>query len=94
MTNALRMVIWATAGLLVSAGWGFYFAAANKDIPVGLIVSALATLTQPAVAVFVYLNPHFQVGLRAVEITNAVTYAFVGLIVETIRRSQILHFSN
>jgi hypothetical protein len=94
MTNALRMVMWASAGFLVSVGWGFYFAATNKDIPVRLIVSALATLTQPAVAIFVHFSPHSLFGLRAVEIANAVTYAFVGLIVKTIRRSQILHFSN
>jgi len=94
MRSGLRIIIWASAGFLVSAGWGLYFAATNKDIPIGLIVYALATLTQPTVAVFVYFNPHTLFGLRAVEIANAATYAFVGLIVETIRRSQILHTSN
>jgi hypothetical protein len=90
MRSGLRTITWGSAGFLVSAGWGFHFAATNKDIPIGLIAYALATLTQPTVAVFVYFNPHSLFGLRAVEIANAVTYAFVGLNVETIRRSQIL----
>jgi len=78
--------MWASAGFLVSAGWGFYFATTNKAIPIRLIVDALARLTQPAAAVVLYFNPHYLLGLRAVAIANAVTYAFVGLIVETIRR--------
>jgi hypothetical protein len=78
--------MWASAGFLVSAGWGFYFATTNKAIPSRLIVDALARLTQPAAAVVLYFNPHYLLGLRAVAIANAVTYAFVGLIVETIRR--------
>jgi hypothetical protein len=94
MRNGFRILIWASAGFLVSAGWGFYFAVTNKDIPVRLTVYALAALTQPTVAVFVYFNPHYLFGLRAVEIANALTYAFVSFIVESIRRSQILHASN
>jgi hypothetical protein len=98
MRNGFRIVMWASAGFLVSAGWGFYFAAINKDIPIDihvaparaeLIVDALARLTQPAAAVVVYFNPHYLLGLRAVEIANAVTYAFVGLIVEMIRRHSL-----
>jgi hypothetical protein len=86
MRSGFRVVIWASAGFLVSAGWGFYFATTNKAIPIRLVVDALARLTQPAAAVVVYFNPHYLLGLRAVAIANAVTYAFVGLIVETIRR--------
>ena len=51
MRNGLRIVMWAGGGFLVSAVWGFYVAATNKDIPIGLIVYALASLTQPAAAV-------------------------------------------
>jgi hypothetical protein len=95
MRSGFRIVMWASAGFLISAGWGFYFAAADKDIPIGLIVYALASLTQPTVAVVVYFNPQYLLGLRAVEIANAVTYAGVGLILETIRRrSQFLDISN
>ena len=86
MRSGFRVVMWASAGFLVSAGWGSYFATTNKAIPIRLIVDALARLTQPAAAVVVYFNPHYLLGVRAVAIANAVTYAFVGLIVETIRR--------
>jgi hypothetical protein len=86
MRSGFRIVRWASAGFLISAGWGFYFAATDKDTPIGLIVYALASLTQPTVAVVVYFNPQYLLGLRAVEIANAVTYAGVGLILEMIRR--------
>ena len=78
--------MWVSVGFLVSAGWGFYFATTNKAMPIRLIVDALARLSQPAAAVVLYFNPHYLLGLRAVAIANAVTYAFFGLIVETIRR--------
>jgi hypothetical protein len=95
MRNGFKIVMWATVGLLVSAGWGFYFAAADKSIPIGPIVYALARLTEPAVAVVRYFNPHYLLGLREIAIANAVTYAFVGLIVKIIRRrSHILQISN
>jgi hypothetical protein len=95
MRNGFRIVLWSSAGFLVSAGWGFYFATANKSIPIGPIVYALSRLTEPAAAIILYFNPHYLLGLRAAEIANAITYAFVGLIVGTIRRhSQILHISN
>jgi hypothetical protein len=85
----------ATAGFLVSAGWGFYFATANKETPIGVIVDVLVRLTQPAAAAIAYLNPDYFLGLRAVAIANAVTYAFLGLIAGTIRRHfQTLHISN
>jgi hypothetical protein len=95
MRNGFRIVTWATAGFLVSAGWGFYFATADKSIPIRRIVDALTRLTQPVAAVVVYFNPDYLLGLRAVEIANAATYLLAGLVVETIRRrSQILHTSN
>ena len=86
MRSGLRIIIWASAGFLISAGWGFYFAATNKSTPIAPIVYALARLTEPAAAVVLYFNPHYLLGLRAVAIANSMTYAFVGLIVEMIRR--------
>ena len=86
MRGGFRVAMWASAGFVVSAGWGFYFATTNKAIPIRLIVDALARLTQPAAAIVLYFNPHYLLGLRAVAIANAVTYTFVGLIVQTIRR--------
>lgn len=95
MRHGFRIVLWASAGFLVSAGWGFYFAAANKAIPIGLISYALASLSQPAAGVVAHFYPHYLLGLRAVAIANALTYAFVGVIVETIRRrSQTFRTSN
>jgi hypothetical protein len=79
-----RIAIWASAGFLIAATWGIYFANANKADPIEPIVYTLARLTEPVVAVSEYLN--LPVGLRSVVVLNAATYALVGLIVETIRR--------
>jgi hypothetical protein len=80
-----RIAIWASAGYLVSGGWGLYFANADKANPIEPIVYTLARLTQPVVAITVaYFN--FPLGLRWTMVANAVTYALVGLIVETIRQ--------
>jgi hypothetical protein len=92
MRIGFRIIMWAGAGFLISAGWGFYFASANKAIPIGPIVYALTRPTLPAVALVEYLDPNYPLGLRAAVIANAATYALVGLIVETFRRrSHILH---
>ena len=92
MRIGFRIILWAGAGFLISAGWGFYYAVADKSVPIGAIVYALARLTVPAAAVVIYFDPNYLRGLRAVVIANAATYALVGLIVETIRRrSHILH---
>ncbi|HLW97726.1 MAG TPA: hypothetical protein VKR82_03700 [Candidatus Acidoferrales bacterium] len=86
MRSALiRIAAWASAGFLVSFGWGFYFATANKGIPVGPIAHTLAQLTQPAAAVVSYVNPASPLGLTWVAVTNAATYALLGLMVETVR---------
>jgi hypothetical protein len=87
--------MWATVGVVISAGWGFYFATANKDNPIGPIVSALASLTQPVVAIAVsYVYVNVPVGLTSCVIANAATYAVFGLTVETIRRYRALETSN
>jgi hypothetical protein len=87
MRNVLiRIAAWASAGFLVSVGWGFYFASANKSIPVEPAVYALAKFTQPILAVLLYLNPTSPLGLTQVVVWNAATYVLVGLIVETIRQ--------
>ena len=86
MRNILiRTAIWTSAGFLVSLGWGFYFAFTNKGIPIGPAVHALARLTQPTAAVILYLHPASALGLTWVAVANAVTYALLGLVVETIR---------
>jgi hypothetical protein len=91
----IRIATWTIAGFLVSFGWGFYFATTSKGIPIGSIVYALARLTQPTAAVILYLSPASLLGLTLVAITNAATYALLGLMVETVRRHhRPLPFSN
>ena len=77
-----RVALWAVAGLLVAAAWGFYFAAANKNIPIDPVVSFLARLTCP-IAIF---GSHFAISLYWVLVANLATYALVGAAVETLRR--------
>ena len=91
MKTGFGIFLWAAAGFFVSAGWGFYFAGANKEVPIGLLFGALARLTQPTAAVDVYFHSLPSLGLHWVEIANAITYSVIGLIVQTIRRrSQII----
>lgn len=80
-----RIVLWASTGFLVSAGWGLYFASANKALPIEPIVNAFSRLTQPIAAITVsYFD--FPRGLTSIVVENAVTYALIGLIVEAIRQ--------
>jgi hypothetical protein len=78
-----RIAVWASAGFLIAASWGLYFANADKGSPIEPPVYALAILTQPVAAIASSLK--FPVGLHWVLVANAVTYALVGLIVETLR---------
>jgi hypothetical protein len=90
-----RIAMWASAGFLVSFGWGLYFASTNKALPIEPIPYILASLTQPAAAVALYFRPALQLGLTWVVVVNAATYALLGLVVETIRRHyRSLHISN
>ena len=83
MRNVLiRIAVWASAGFLISLGWGFYFANTNKDIPIEPTVHTLAGLMQPIVVV----ASHRSTALGLVVVANAATYALVGLIVETVRK--------
>ena len=84
--SVIRVVMWASAGFVIAVSWGLYFATADKDIPIGPIVQALSRLTVPADAVVLYFNPGLPVGLTAVVLHNAATYALVGVVVEAIRR--------
>jgi hypothetical protein len=81
-----RIAMWACAGFLGAGFWGLYFANADKSEPIGPDVNALARLTQPIAAVVVSYV-HSPVGLHSFLWMNAATYALVGLIVETLRRT-------
>ncbi|MGH9781177.1 MAG: hypothetical protein ACRD33_05100 [Candidatus Acidiferrales bacterium] len=77
-----RIAMCASAGFLVAGFWALYFARANKGNPMTPIVYNLVLLTQP----IVILVHHFAVSFYWILLANAVTYALVGLIVETLRR--------
>jgi len=84
--GVIRIAVWASAGALVSVGWGLYFASGDKRIPTDPIVYSLAKLTQPVAALVWYLKPAFPIGLNWVVAANAVTYAVLGLIAMTIKK--------
>lgn len=79
-----RIAVWASAGFLVAGGWAFYafatFPLTNQRM---LEVWTLISVTCPiAIA-----GMHYPIGLYWSLVANAVTYALVGLIVETLRHS-------
>ncbi|MGC2196484.1 MAG: hypothetical protein WA628_17555 [Terriglobales bacterium] len=84
-----RIAMWAFAGLLVAGGWWLYIFA-TAPIPISVATPtlwALARLSCPIVLAGFYF--HFGVSIYWVLIANAATYAWIGLIVETMRR--LLH---
>lgn len=84
-----RIFLWAMAGFLVAAGWAFYAAATFPDLIQGKpLVWNLALLTQPLA--FAGWQFHFGVSIYWVFLSNAASYALLGLMVETLRR-QLLH---
>ncbi len=83
-----RIAIWAAAGFLIAGGWAVYFLMKNKDLPMQPILSFLIRLTCPVAIV----GMHYPVSLYSALAANVVTYALVGLVVETLRRQ--LNHSN
>jgi hypothetical protein len=82
-----RITTWAGAGFLVAVFWAFFavvtFPATNERMR---DVWALVGLTCPVAIA----GRHYPINLFEVLATNALTYALVGLIVETLRR-QLRH---
>jgi hypothetical protein len=76
--------MWASAGFLVAACWALYFAMRSKNNPIEPIVYILGSVTQPVV--FIGSHFHFGMSFYLVILANAITYALVGLIVETLRQ--------
>jgi hypothetical protein len=79
-----RIFMWASGGFLVAGFWALYFfptapAPASADM-----IWTLARLTCPIAFVSSYF--HLPVGIYEVFVANAVTYALVGLAVETLRQ--------
>ena len=76
-----RIIMWAVAGFLVAGFWTLYFfPTSNLALTRGGF--NLARLTCPVV--------YFPLGIYWEILTNAATYALVGLTVETLRR-QLKH---
>jgi len=77
-----RIALWATAGFLVASGWAVYFSLASKDRTMESIVFTFLRLTCP----IAILGSHYSVSLYTSLVANAVTYALIGLAVETLGR--------
>ena len=79
----LRIAIWACAGFLVAVFWALFaiatFPATSERIR---DVWILITLTCP----ISIAGMHYPISLYAVLVANTVTYALVGLIVESLRQ--------
>lgn len=79
----LRIAIWAVVGAFVVALWSVYFMV-NHTAPHGAMLTFLC-LTCP-----IALARQHPMSVYVALLTNTVTYAMVGAIIETIRR----HFRN
>jgi hypothetical protein len=77
-----RIAVWAGAGLLVAGFWALFASATFPSTSERMRdVSILINLTCPiAIA-----GKHYPISLFEALASNAVTYALVGLIVETLR---------
>jgi len=77
-----RVAMWASAGFLVAGFWALFafatFPSTNERMR---DVWALVSLTCPVAIV----GRHYSISLYEALAANAVTYALVGLIVETLR---------
>ena len=81
----IRILMWASAGLLVVGCWNLY-ALATFPLPMNSepIVWTLVRLTCPIL--FPGFHFHFPISIYWVLLANAATYALVGLIVEALRQ--------
>jgi hypothetical protein len=86
----VRIAVWAMVGFLVAAGWAVYALATfpRPITPAQPLVWNLALLTQPIAFASFHFN--FPASIYLVFASNAVTYALLGLIVESLRR-QLSH---
>jgi hypothetical protein len=77
-----RIAIWAIIGLLVAGFWAFFAVATFPSTDRMRDVWPLISFTCP----IALLGMHHAVSLYEALAANAVTYAVVGLVVETLRR--------
>ena len=78
-----RIVLWAKAGGFLAGIWAIYFAAISKDNPISPSVAMLSRLSCPIVFAGDYF--HFGISMFWVLLSNIVTYAMAGLMVEALR---------
>ena len=80
-----RIALWAAIGFLVAGCWALYaFPSFFPNTSGETLLYALARLTQPIVLIGTYF--HFGIRFYWVLLANAATYAFAGLIVESLRQ--------
>jgi hypothetical protein len=79
----LRIASWAGAGALVVVLWTLYISATHNNTPG--FVQTLQYLTCP-----IALAHHYALTFYSVLLINAATYAFIGSVVESMRRQQIV----
>jgi uncharacterized BrkB/YihY/UPF0761 family membrane protein len=77
-----RIAIWAIAGLLVAGFWALYAFATFPSTERMRDVWPVITFTCP----IAILGMHHVISLYESLAANAITYALVGLIVETLRK--------
>ena len=79
----LRIAIWSGIGFLVAGFWSLYFLPTAADIIANQpVVWSIARLTCPIAFASRF---GFGVSIYGALIANAITYALVGLLVETLR---------
>jgi len=80
-----RIVAWAIAGFAVAGCWALYaFATTPPAITSADPIMTLVEFTCPVVLAGGYF--HFGISLYWSLVANAATYAWLGLIVETLRQ--------
>jgi hypothetical protein len=78
-----RIAIWASVGILVAGFWALFALATFPSTSERMRdVWTLVSLTCPVAIA----GRHYSIGLSEVLAANAVTYALIGLIVETLRQ--------
>jgi hypothetical protein len=77
-----RIAMWATAGFLVAVGWAVYaFASAPPALTFNDPIMTLVRISCP-----IALIGSLPIRMEWTFLANAVTYAFVGLIVESMQQ--------
>lgn len=86
-----RILLWTIAGAIVAGLWAIYVAIfPNQLTSAGAVVWTLLNVTCPIT--FASFHFHFGVKIYWVVLSNAATYALIGLVAESLR-AQFSHAS-